>query len=103
MAGPDRAAAMTTALAAIVTFAASLLCGAASTSAADKPFVPALVYDIGGKADKSFNEAAYNGAERFRHETDIAYRDFEVNNESQREQAMTAMVRRGALIVVAVG
>ena len=27
---------------------------------------PAVVYDLGGKFDKSFNEAAYNGAERFK-------------------------------------
>ncbi len=78
--------------------------GAAMTAfAADRPFMPALIYDIGGKADKSFNEAAYVGAERFRRETGIAYREFEVTNESQREQAMTAMVRRGATVVVAIG
>ena len=27
---------------------------------------PAVVYDMGGKFDKSFNEAAYNGAERWK-------------------------------------
>src|SRR5690606_10161258 len=56
---------------------------------------PAVVYDMGGKFDKSFNEAAYNGAERFKAETGIAYRDFEVNNDSQREQALRNFARRG--------
>ena len=36
-------------------------------------FVPAVVFDMGGKFDKSFNEAAYQGAERFKKETGIAY------------------------------
>ena len=71
--------------------------------AAEPAFAPAVVFDIGGKFDKSFNEAAYAGAERFKQETGIAYREFEVTNESQREQAIANMVRRGASIVVAVG
>jgi len=64
---------------------------------------PAIVFDMGGKFDKSFNEAAYNGAERFKKETGIAYRDFEVTNEAQREQALRNMARRGAPIVVGIG
>jgi basic membrane protein A len=66
-------------------------------------FVPAIVFDMGGKFDKSFNEAAYVGAERFRKETGIAYRDFEVTNEAQREQALRTMARRGAHVVVGIG
>ena len=64
---------------------------------------PAVVFDMGGKFDKSFNEAAYNGAERFKRETGIAYRDFEVTNEAQREQALRNMARRGGTIVVSIG
>ena len=66
-------------------------------------FVPAIVFDMGGKFDKSFNEAAYNGAERFKKETGLAYREFEVTAEGQREQALRNMARRGANIVVGVG
>src|SRR5262245_396593 len=54
-------------------------------------FVPAVVFDMGGKFDKSFNEAAYNGAERFKKETGIQYREFEVTAEAQREQALRNM------------
>ena len=64
---------------------------------------PALVYDYGGKFDKSFNEAAYQGAERFKKETGIGYRDFEIASESQREQALQTMARRGAALVIGVG
>src|SRR5438105_14088939 len=66
-------------------------------------FVPAVVFDMGGKFDKSFNEAAYAGAERFKKETGIAYREFEVTSEAQREQALRNMARRGSAIVVGVG
>jgi len=61
------------------------------------------VVDMGGKLDKSFNEAAYNGAERYKKETGIQYRDFEVTNEGQREQALRNMARRGAPVVVSIG
>src|SRR5262245_41292118 len=66
-------------------------------------FAPSIVFDMGGKFDKSFNEAAYQGAERFKKETGIAYRDFEVTAEAQREQALRNMARRGATIVVGIG
>jgi basic membrane lipoprotein Med (substrate-binding protein (PBP1-ABC) superfamily) len=48
---------------------------AASALAADVK--PALIYDLGGKFDKSFNEAAFNGAEKFKADTGIEYREFE--------------------------
>jgi basic membrane protein A and related proteins len=76
---------------------------ASGTAAAQQPFQPAVIFDMGGKFDKSFNEAAYAGAERFKKESGVAYREFEVTNEGQREQALTNMVRRGASIVVSIG
>ncbi|HRY24028.1 MAG: BMP family ABC transporter substrate-binding protein [Geminicoccaceae bacterium] len=72
-------------------------------TAAAQDFKPAVIFDMGGKFDKSFNEAAYNGAERFKEETGIEYLEFEVTQEAQREQAMRRMVRNGATIVVVVG
>jgi len=64
---------------------------------------PAVVYDLGGKFDKSFNEAAYNGAESFKKDTGIEYRDFEIQNDSQREQALRNFARRGQDPIVAIG
>jgi basic membrane protein A len=83
----------------VLTLALSLAAG----TAAAQDFQPAIIFDMGGKFDKSFNEAAYNGAERFKQETGIDYLEFEVTNESQRDQALRRMARRGASIVVAVG
>jgi basic membrane protein A len=73
----------------------------ATASAAD--FQPAVVYDFGGKFDRSFNQAAYVGAEQFKKETGVAYREFEISNAAQREQAMAQLAKRGASIIVAVG
>jgi len=64
---------------------------------------PAVIYDMGGKFDKSFNEAAYNGAERWKKETGKPYLDFEISNEAQRDQAMRRMADKGASPIIGVG
>jgi basic membrane protein A len=64
---------------------------------------PAVVYDMGGKFDKSFNEAAFNGAERWKAQTGKPYLDFEIANEAQREQALRRMAQRGANPVIGIG
>ena len=64
---------------------------------------PAIVYDLGGKFDKSFNEGVFNGAERFKKEAGIEYRDFEPQNDSQREQALRRFARDGFSPILAVG
>jgi basic membrane protein A len=68
-----------------------------------KDFSPAIVYDFGGKFDRSFNQSASEGAAKFTRETGIAVREFEVTNAAQREQAMQQMARRGATVIVAIG
>jgi basic membrane protein A len=82
---------------------ALLIAGSAAPATAADEFAPGVIFDMGGKFDKSFNEAAYNGAERFKKETGIAYRDFEITNETQREQALRNMARRGVNIIVSIG
>ena len=74
--------------------------GAAARAADIKP---ALIYDIGGKFDKSFNEGAFHGAEKFKEDTGIAFRDFEIQNDTQREQAMRKFARDGLSPIVAIG
>ena len=58
---------------------------------------PAIVFDMGGKFDKSFNEAGFNGMERWKKETGKPYLEFEITNESQREQALRRMAERKIL------
>ncbi len=64
---------------------------------------PAILYDLGGKFDKSFNEAAYAGAEKFKKDAGVDYRDFEIQNDAQREQALRNFARRGNSPIVAIG
>ena len=64
---------------------------------------PAIVFDIGGKFDKSFNESMFNGAEKFKKETGIAYGEFEIANEAQREQAIRNFADQGYSPIIAAG
>ncbi|MBV9636617.1 MAG: BMP family ABC transporter substrate-binding protein [Methylobacteriaceae bacterium] len=56
---------------------------------------PAVIYDLGHRFDKSFNEAAYNGALAFKAKTGIDFRDFEPQTDAQREQALRRFARDG--------
>jgi basic membrane protein A len=64
---------------------------------------PAVVYDLGGKFDKSFNEGVANGAMKFKQDTGIDFRDFEIQNDAQREQALRRFAHDGYSPIVAVG
>ena len=64
---------------------------------------PALIYDLGGKFDKSFNEAAYNGAKRWVEETGGSYKELEMQSEAQREQALRRLAETGANPIVMTG
>lgn len=64
---------------------------------------PAIIYDMGGKFDKSFNEAAYNGATKWAEETGGSFDDFEMQNEAQREQALRRFAARGSNPIVVTG
>ena len=69
-----------------------LLIGLSTSVAAAEDIRPAVVFDMGGKFDKSFNEGVYNGVKKFQEETGISYREFEVTNETQREQAVHCVI-----------
>ena len=73
--------------------------GAATAALAD----PAIIYDLGGKFDKSFNEAAFNGATKWAEETGGSFDDFEMQNEAQREQALRRFAARGSNPIVVTG
>jgi len=64
---------------------------------------PAVIFDLGGKFDRSFNQASYDGAERFKTETGIEYEEFELQNDAQREQALRRFAERGHNPVIVTG
>ncbi|TPK59251.1 BMP family ABC transporter substrate-binding protein [Mesorhizobium sp. B2-4-19] len=84
-----------------LTCAAATAFGSTASFAAD--IKPALLYDLGGKYDHSFNESAFNGAEKFKKEKGISFSEFEPSNDAQREQALRTFAQRGADPIVTVG
>lgn len=64
---------------------------------------PAIIFDLGGKFDKSFNEAGYRGAEKWAQETGGKYLEIELQNEAQREQALRRFAEAGANPVITLG
>jgi len=64
---------------------------------------PAIIFDLGGKFDKSFNEAAFGGATRWAEETGGEFREIELQSEAQREQALRRFAEAGANPIVTTG
>ena len=64
---------------------------------------PALIFDLGGKFDKSFNEAAFMGAQRWAEETGETFREIELQSEAQREQALRRFAEAGSNPIVMTG
>ncbi len=79
--------------------AAATLAISASAALAD----PALIFDLGGKFDKSFNEAAFAGAQRWAEETGGSYKEIELSSEAQREQALRRFAEAGNNPIVMTG
>src|SRR5262249_46497730 len=82
---------------------AAIAASALMLSAAVAQAEPAIVYDTGGKYDKSFNEAAFNGMEKFKKETGTKYLEFELQTDAQREQAFERFAEKGADPIIGVG
>ncbi len=64
---------------------------------------PAIIFDLGGKFDKSFNEAAFNGATRWAEETGESFREIELQSDAQREQALRRFAEAGSNPIVMAG
>jgi basic membrane protein A len=67
----------------------------ASSAAFAADVKPAIIYDLGGKFDKSFNEGVFNGATKFKKDTGIDFRDLELQNDAQREQDLRKFAKDG--------
>jgi basic membrane protein A len=74
---------------------------ATSAHAADPKL--AIVYDAGGKFDKSFNQSASEGAERFKKETKIGYMEVQAANDTQVEQVLRNLARKNVDLIASIG
>ena len=75
----------------------------AREQAAGKGIRVGLVFDIGGKNDKSFNEAAWRGLERARVELGVQAEFIEPSEGADRESAMRSLAARKVDLVIGVG
>lgn len=62
-----------------------------------------LVFDVGGRGDKSFNDAAFNGVSRAERELDVEASYLEPASTGDREAALRLFAARGFDLVIGVG
>ena len=74
---------------------------AASTSAADPKL--GIVYDAGGKFDKSFNQSAFEGASRFSKDTGIKFIEVQASSDTQAEQVLRGLARKNLDLIASIG
>lgn len=70
---------------------------------AKKDFQVGLVFDVGGKGDRSFNDAAFEGVQRAAREFSIRVSDFEPGQDADREVGLRKLASRGYDVVIGVG
>src|SRR5436190_3592600 len=67
------------------------------------PLQVGLVFDVGGRGDKSFNDAAYAGLERAKKELSVAVTTLETGEGTDREAALRQLAAGGSQLVFGVG
>jgi len=92
-------------ISAVLTLFLSAACRPANSATADdnsKVHV-GIVFDIGGKDDRSFNAAAWQGVKRAAQDLPIVLRDVEPGDPTSVEPAIRAFAERGYNLVIGVG
>ena len=96
-----RAAAAVVVLAALAT-----ACGqrrSAEAPAGASTLEVGLVFDVGGRGDKSFNDAAYAGLERARRELGVSFATLESGEGAEREAGLRQLAAGDAQLIFGVG
>ncbi|MGB9108436.1 MAG: BMP family ABC transporter substrate-binding protein [Telluria sp.] len=88
-----------------MTIAAALFVagGAAGSAAAAGAPKLGIVYDAGGKFDKSFNQSASEGAARFKKETGINVFEAQASSDTQAEQVLRGLARKKLDLIISIG
>lgn len=74
-----------------------------TAEAGEKKAKVGIVFDIGGKDDRSFNAAAYQGMLRAKKDLPIVYRDVEPGDPTSIEPALRAFAQYGYNLITGVG
>ena len=67
------------------------------------PVRAGIVFDVGGRGDKSFNDAAYKGLERAQRELGVEIQTLEMGEGTEREAALRQLAAAGCQLVFGVG
>jgi basic membrane protein A len=81
---------------------AALLVSAASAASAN-PFKVGLVFDVGGRGDKSFNDSAVRGLDRAKADLKVEYDVIEPSDAADRENALRQFASGDYDLVIGVG
>jgi basic membrane protein A len=100
--GPHAAAALLAAVAILATFVPARSSEPVRRATKPKARV-GLVFDVGGRGDKSFNDAAYLGVSRAEQELDVEASYLEPASTEDREAALRLFAARGFDLVIGVG
>lgn len=71
-----------------------------SNSTGNVPIKVGLVFDVGGRGDKSFNDAAYAGLEKAKKDLGIEFEDIDPGNGSDRESAIRKFAARPDIALI---
>lgn len=66
-------------------------------------FVPVIVYSSSGRFDGSFSEAAWHGAQRFRMERKLPFREVQLDDSEPTERVLERIAANGVDMIIAVG
>jgi basic membrane protein A len=78
-------------------------CGQKEEDAPETHLKVGLVFDVGGKGDKSFNDAAYRGLTQAAQDHPVAFVEFEPGEDADRESGLRKLARGGYDLVIGVG
>lgn len=70
---------------------------------ADGALKVGMVFDVGGKGDKSFNDSAYRGLLLAADEMDVTYTEFEPGQDADRETGLRKLAQSGYDLIIGVG
>ncbi|PKP56933.1 BMP family ABC transporter substrate-binding protein [Candidatus Atribacteria bacterium HGW-Atribacteria-1] len=79
------------------------LCLSSTVFAAEAPLKVGLVFDVGGKGDKSFNDSAFRGLEMAEEDFGIEFFEIEPGTDADREVNVRNLAMMGYDLVIGVG
>jgi basic membrane protein A len=78
-------------------------CGQKKEEGGESRLQVGLVFDVGGKGDKSFNDAAYRGLTQAARDFPVEFVEFEPGEDADRESGLRKLARGGYDVVIGVG